>query len=114
MAANAQGPIRSPTVLDTPSPFSANRDAHWHMDCSEAPAQIITANSSTDAAALRAKAAELFPEITEDGAPPLWVTEGVGRAFLREDGSYEAPRWRLGSNYCRDVGILADGTARIY
>lgn len=63
---------------------------------------------------LLAKARELFPDVLEDGAPPLWRTEGVGRAFLTEEGSYERPVWRLGSNYCRDVGILSDGSPMIY
>lgn len=72
------------------------------------------AGRSTDLDTLRAKAVELFPDILENGAPPLWRTEGVGRAFLCEDGSYVRPVWRLGSNYCRDVGILPDGSARIY
>ena len=39
--ANAMGPARSPTVLLTPSPFSANVEAHWLTDCSHAPAQTI-------------------------------------------------------------------------
>lgn len=72
------------------------------------------AGRSTDLDALKAKARELFPDILENGAPPLWRTEGVGRAFLTGDGSYVKPVWRLGSNYCRDVGILPDGSARIY
>ena len=72
------------------------------------------AGRSTDPDVLRGKARELFPDILEHGAPPLWRTEGVGRAFLTEDGSYVKPVWRLGSNYCRDVGILPDGTPVIY
>ena len=35
------GPARSPTALLTPSPFSANVDAHCPTACSEAPAQTI-------------------------------------------------------------------------
>ena len=72
------------------------------------------AGRSTELDDLLAKARALFPDILEDGVPPLWRTEGVGRAFLSEDGSYVRPIWRLGSNYCRDVGILPDGTPRIY
>lgn len=72
------------------------------------------AGRSTDLEALKAQARVLFPDILEGGEPPLWRTEGVGRAFRMEDGSYVKPVWRLGSSYCRDVGILPDGTARIY
>lgn len=72
------------------------------------------AGRSVDAAVLRAKAAERYPGITEDGVPPLWVAQGSARAFAMEDGSYVKPKWRLGSNYCRDVGILPDGTPLIY
>ena len=39
--ANAIGPARSPTVLETPSPCSAKADAHWLTACSDAPAQSI-------------------------------------------------------------------------
>lgn len=72
------------------------------------------AGRSTDLDTLKAQARVLFPHILEGGEPPLWRTEGVGRAFRMEDGSCVKPVWRLGSNYCRDVGILPDGTARIY
>lgn len=72
------------------------------------------AGRSVELDALKAKARELFPDIQEDGEPPLWRTDGIGRAFLLEDGGSAKPVWRLGSNYCRDVGILPDGTARIY
>ena len=40
--AKAQGPRRSPTVLLTPSPSSANREDHWLTACSDAPAHIIS------------------------------------------------------------------------
>ena len=39
--ANAAGPARSPMVLETPRPDSANVLAHWLMPCSEAPAHSI-------------------------------------------------------------------------
>ena len=40
--AKAQGPKRSPIVFETPSPASANAEAHWLMESSLAPAHIIT------------------------------------------------------------------------
>ena len=39
--ANAIGPARSPTALLTPSPRSANADAHCPTACSLAPAHTI-------------------------------------------------------------------------
>ena len=39
--ANIKGPIRSPTVLETLSPLSANADAHWLIATSAAPPVII-------------------------------------------------------------------------
>ena len=43
---NIHGPAKSPIVLETLSPDSANADAHWLMACSEAPAQTnMNANS---------------------------------------------------------------------
>jgi hypothetical protein len=39
--ANRQGPSRSPTALSTPSPCSANNDAHWFIEISEPAAQNI-------------------------------------------------------------------------
>lgn len=70
---------------------------------------------SADIEVLRRKAAELFPGVKDEkGAPPLWRTEGVGRAFAMPDGSFAKPVWRLGSSYCRDVGILKDGTPLSY
>jgi hypothetical protein len=47
--AKAHGPARSPTVLDTCSPDSANAEAHWHTACSEAPAQSMSSMSSQNA-----------------------------------------------------------------
>lgn len=72
------------------------------------------AGRSVEPDVLMAQARALFPDILEEGAPPLWRTEGIGRAFLTQEGNYEKPVWRLGSNYCRDVGILADGTPVVY
>ena len=46
IAAKVHGPSKSPSVLLTPRPDSAKSDAHWLTACSEAPAQIISANSS--------------------------------------------------------------------
>lgn len=73
------------------------------------------AGRSVEIEILRAKAAALFPDIKDEkGVPPLWRTEGVGRAFAMPDGSFLKPVWRLGSSYCRDVGILKDGTPVSY
>ena len=38
---NTVGPVRSPSALLTPSPFSAKVEAHWLTACSLAPAQTI-------------------------------------------------------------------------
>ena len=44
--ANKHGPNKSPIVLEMPRPLSANAEAHWLIDNSDAPAHsIITANS---------------------------------------------------------------------
>ena len=40
-AAKRQGPKISPAVLLTPRAVSVKLDAHWHMACSVAPANII-------------------------------------------------------------------------
>ncbi len=44
--AKAHGPSKSPIVFETPSPVSANADAHWLIASSLAPAQIITMHIS--------------------------------------------------------------------
>ena len=44
--ANAQGPARSPTVLDTFRPDSAKAEAHWLIPSSLAPEQIISSANS--------------------------------------------------------------------
>ena len=54
------------------------------------------AGRTTQLDILRAEAKELFPEIQENGLPPLWCTSGAGRAFAMPDGSYEKPVHRLG------------------
>ena len=38
---NRQGPSKSPINLGTPRPFSANREDHWDIESSAAPAQSI-------------------------------------------------------------------------
>ena len=48
-AANAHGPKRSPSVLETFSPSSANREAHCDMASSDAPAHTMTAKKSQNA-----------------------------------------------------------------
>ena len=44
--AKAQGPSKSPRVLDTPSPISQKNDAHCAIASSEAPAQSIITSIS--------------------------------------------------------------------
>lgn len=51
--ANRHGPSKSPKNLDTPSPFSANRDDHWETVSSHAPAQVITTSASRNLLSLR-------------------------------------------------------------
>ena len=46
ITANAQGPSRSPIALGTFRPVSANREAHWDIPCSDAPAHTIIKRNS--------------------------------------------------------------------
>ena len=80
-------------------------------------AQIIeiyeASGRSTDTQALREAARALYPDIQEDGVPPISCTDGYGRAFLVE-GEYQRPKHTLTSHFCRSVGILKDGTPLEY
>ena len=46
VVANRHGPIRSPTVLDSPSADSANADAHCDIVSSDAPEHTISRMAS--------------------------------------------------------------------
>ena len=46
MKAKKSGPVRSPTVLLTPSPRSAKAEAHWLTACSHEPAQSMSSIST--------------------------------------------------------------------
>jgi len=101
--------------LDRTHIGSLQTERHRPTFSTEQILQIYEASGrSTDLEVLQAQARVLFPEILEDGAPPLWKANGAGRAFRRPDGTFERAVCRFGSNCCRDLGILADGTPEIY
>lgn len=68
---------------------------------------------STDTAALRAAARELFPEILQNNEPPLTCSPASGRWFLVED-EYVAPTHMIITNRALMVGVLPDGTLKEY
>lgn len=73
------------------------------------------AGRSGDLSALKAKARELYPDILEDGEPPITRVEGwFGRSFEDAAGKMVHSKWVLCSNRCNSVGILADGTPMPY
>lgn len=67
----------------------------------------------TDTAALRAAARELFPDILQDGEPPITCLSGGGRAF-RVGEEYIRPQYMLVTHRALAVGILPDGTPMEY
>lgn len=67
----------------------------------------------TDTAALRDTARRLFPDILENGQPPITAREGCARAF-RVGEEYVRPAFTLVTNYALMVGILPDGTPMEY
>ena len=67
----------------------------------------------TDTDALRATARQLYPEILQDGQPPITCRPGCGRAF-RVDEEYVRPKFTLVTNRALMVGILPDGTPLEY
>jgi len=67
----------------------------------------------TDTAALRATARALYPDILQDGEPPISCLSGSGRAFhVGED--YIVPTHTLVTYRALMVGILPDGTPLEY
>ena len=68
-----------------------------------------TSGRQTDTAALRAAARELYPDILQDGEPPILCSAGCGRYFPVGD-EYVAPTHTLITNRALMVGILPDGT----
>lgn len=72
-----------------------------------------TSGRSTDTAVLRATARTLYPEVLQDGQPPISCREGCGRAF-RVGEEYVAPKYMLVTNRALAVGILPDGSAVEY
>lgn len=67
----------------------------------------------TDTDALRATARELYPDILQDGQPPIFCRPGGGRAF-RVGEEYIRPKFMLVTHRALMVGILPDGTALEY
>ena len=63
----------------------------------------------TDTAALRATARQLYPDILQDGEPPILCSEGCGRFFPVGD-EYVVPAYTLITNRALMVGVLPDGT----
>ena len=63
----------------------------------------------TDTAALRATARELYPDILQDGEPPILCSDGCGR-FFPVGEEYVAPAHTLITNRALMIGILPDGT----
>lgn len=66
-----------------------------------------------DTKALRAAARELYPEILQDGQPPILCRPGCGRAF-RVGDEYIKPKYTLVTHRALMVGILPDGTPLEY
>ena len=67
----------------------------------------------TDTAALRETALKLFPDILQDGIPPISCLPGSGRTFQVGD-SYLSPTHTLVTYRALMVGILPDGTPLEY
>ena len=67
----------------------------------------------TDTEALRKAALELYPDILQDGQPPITCLPGGGRAF-RVGEDYVKPTHMLVTNRTLMIGILPDGTALEY
>ena len=90
--ANRQGPSRSPTVLFTPSPSSANADAHWLTASSAAPAQAMsTANSQKERVFRSCGIAQRLPLFhgTEEGHET--EVDGVQKRDRRPDAGEDEP-----------------------
>ena len=60
-----------------------------------------------------ASARRLFPDILENGQPPITARVGCARAF-RVGEEYVRPAFTLVTNYALMVGILPDGTPMEY
>ena len=67
----------------------------------------------TDTASLRATARQLYPDLLQDGEPPITCLPGGGRAF-HVGGEYIKPTHMLVTHRALMVGILPDGTAQEY
>lgn len=63
----------------------------------------------TDTDALRAAARELYPDILQNGQPPITCRPGCGRAFHVGE-EYIKPPFMLITHQALAVGILPDGT----
>lgn len=72
-----------------------------------------TSGRKTDTDALRATARELYPEILQDGVPPISCLPGSGRSF-RVGEEYISPTHMLVTHRALMIGILPDGTALEY
>ncbi len=67
----------------------------------------------TDTNALRAAARTLYPDILQNGQPPITCHPGTGRAFRIND-AYIRPEFMLVTNQALMIGILPDGSAVEY
>lgn len=72
-----------------------------------------TSGRATTTDALRTTARTLFPDILEDGEPPIACYPGFGRAF-RVGEELIRPVFTLVTNQALLVGILPDGTPMEY
>lgn len=66
-----------------------------------------------DTDALRNTARQLYPDILQDGQPPITCSPGSGRFFLLGE-EYVAPTHMLITNRALMIGILPDGTPMEY
>lgn len=72
-------------------------------------AELWNATAAKRTPALRETARRLYPGREESVYENLSVTAGPGRAFRREDGTYEKPQCNLVS-WPTTAGVLKDGT----
>ena len=81
------------------------------------PRQMIeiyeASGRKTSTEALRAAARTLYPDILQDGQPPITCHPGSGRGF-QVNGEYIRPRFMLVTNRALMIGILPDGSPMEY
>lgn len=82
------------------------------------PEQLImiyeATDRSVDKTVLQAKAQELFPDVLDEGKPPISVTGPFGRWFDLGDGHCGPAKYTIVSNASSAVGVLDDGTPKSF